>query len=200
MAQLYTTNNNINIATIIKNIKHREEVHRAFASLHYAAKGKQAGCVSHIEIPYHIQNNAVMYEETIADWSFQHPWKEVDDSNDIMDHLITCNKLHLHQAWKTSLANGPLKENVGEYALGQGANEILEGGFDPNKSKNIPAVNYWLKHNICCALPPSLICTNLTVDEFKGLIRIQSEMTSSSPSGQHYGHYKAILTDNSICL
>eukprot|EP00957_Ditylum_brightwellii_P044689 3388317-Ditylum_brightwellii.AAC.1 len=25
-------------------------------------------------------------------------------------------------------------------------------------------------------------------------------MTSSSPSGQHYGHYKAILTDDYICL
>eukprot|EP00957_Ditylum_brightwellii_P018284 1377456-Ditylum_brightwellii.AAC.1 len=25
-------------------------------------------------------------------------------------------------------------------------------------------------------------------------------MTSSSQSGRHYGHYKAILTDDSICL
>eukprot|EP00957_Ditylum_brightwellii_P201166 15324361-Ditylum_brightwellii.AAC.1 len=49
MAQLYTTNNNTNIPTITKNIKHREEARGAFASLCYAAKGKQAGCVSHIE-------------------------------------------------------------------------------------------------------------------------------------------------------
>eukprot|EP00957_Ditylum_brightwellii_P203280 15333998-Ditylum_brightwellii.AAC.1 len=80
-----------------------------------------------------------MYEETIAALYFQHPWKEVGDSDDIMDHLITRNKLHLHQAWETPFANGPLKEYVGEYGLGQGANEILEGDFDPNKSKNIPA-------------------------------------------------------------
>eukprot|EP00957_Ditylum_brightwellii_P122785 9363081-Ditylum_brightwellii.AAC.1 len=61
-------------------------------------------------------------------------------------------------------------------------------------------MNYWLKHNICHALPPSSICTNITVDEFKDLIRMQSEMTSFSPSGRHYGHYKAILADDSICL
>eukprot|EP00957_Ditylum_brightwellii_P093954 7154365-Ditylum_brightwellii.AAC.1 len=83
-----------------------------------------------------------MYEETIAALGFQHPWKEVDDSDDIMSCLITCNKLHLHQAWETSFANGPLKEYVGYYGLEQGTTEILEGDFDPNKSKNIPAVNY----------------------------------------------------------
>eukprot|EP00957_Ditylum_brightwellii_P030514 2311283-Ditylum_brightwellii.AAC.1 len=141
-----------------------------------------------------------MYEETIAALCFQYPWKEVDNSDDMMDHLITCNKLYLHQAWETPFANGPLKEYVGEYGLGQGTTEILEGGVYPNKSKNIPAVNYWLKHNIRCALLPSLIRMNLTADEFKDLIRIQSEMTSSSPFGRHYGHYKAILTDDSICL
>eukprot|EP00957_Ditylum_brightwellii_P030690 2325463-Ditylum_brightwellii.AAC.1 len=104
----------------------------------------------------------------------------MDDSDDIMDHLITCNKLHLHQTWETLFVNGPLKEYIGD--------------------KNTPAVNYWLKHKIRCALPPSSIHTNLTVDKFKDLIRIQSEMTRSSPSGQHYDHYKAIFTDNSICL
>eukprot|EP00957_Ditylum_brightwellii_P126048 9609532-Ditylum_brightwellii.AAC.1 len=101
-----------------------------------------------------------MYEETIAALCFQQHWKEVDNSNNIMDHLITCNKLHLHQAWETPFTNGTLKEYLGEYVLEQGANEILEGDFDPNKIKNIPAVNYWLKHNICHALPLSSICMN----------------------------------------
>eukprot|EP00957_Ditylum_brightwellii_P162553 12378648-Ditylum_brightwellii.AAC.1 len=85
-----------------------------------------------------------MYEETIAALGFHHHWKEVDDSDDIMDRLITCNKLHLHQTWETPFANGPLKEYIGEYGLGQGANEILEGDFNPNKSENIPDVIYWL--------------------------------------------------------
>eukprot|EP00957_Ditylum_brightwellii_P164080 12492994-Ditylum_brightwellii.AAC.1 len=29
---------------------------------------------------------------------------------------------------------------------------------------------------------------------------MQSEMTSSSLPGRHYGHYKVILVDDSICL
>eukprot|EP00957_Ditylum_brightwellii_P062561 4747755-Ditylum_brightwellii.AAC.1 len=43
LAQLYITNKNANVASIIKNIRHREEVRSSFASLRYAAKGKQAG-------------------------------------------------------------------------------------------------------------------------------------------------------------
>eukprot|EP00957_Ditylum_brightwellii_P048955 3714846-Ditylum_brightwellii.AAC.1 len=85
MAQLYITNNNTNIAAIIKNIKHREEICGAFASLRYAAKGNQAGCISYITIPDPNQNNAAMYEETITALGFQRPWKDVDDSNDIMN-------------------------------------------------------------------------------------------------------------------
>eukprot|EP00957_Ditylum_brightwellii_P132309 10088514-Ditylum_brightwellii.AAC.2 len=65
-----------------------------------------------------------------------------------MDKLISQSKLHLYQVWKAPFAHGPLKNYVGDYGLGKGVTEIIEGNFDPNRSKNIPAVNYWLKHDI----------------------------------------------------
>eukprot|EP00957_Ditylum_brightwellii_P189942 14460475-Ditylum_brightwellii.AAC.1 len=101
MAQLYITSNTTN--------KHREEDCVSLVLLHYAAKGNQAGCISYIESPDPICNNTAMYEETITALGFQYPWKDIDDSNDIMDRLLTCNKLHLHQAWETPFATGPLK-------------------------------------------------------------------------------------------
>eukprot|EP00957_Ditylum_brightwellii_P010436 789496-Ditylum_brightwellii.AAC.1 len=64
-----------------------------------------------------------------------------------MEKLLSRNKLHLHQAYKTPFASGPLKEYIGKYGLGVGVQEIIEGNFDPNKSKNMPANNYWLKHH-----------------------------------------------------
>eukprot|EP00957_Ditylum_brightwellii_P093413 7113210-Ditylum_brightwellii.AAC.1 len=117
-----------------------------------------------------------------------------------MSKLISCNKLHLHQAWETPFAQGPLKDYIGGYGLGRGSTEIIEGNFDPNKSKNIPVVNYWLKHNIQRVVPPLSVSTELSIKRFKAAVKKQSEMTTSSPSGCHYGHYKAILLDNSICL
>eukprot|EP00957_Ditylum_brightwellii_P040170 3040043-Ditylum_brightwellii.AAC.1 len=65
-----------------------------------------------------------------------------------MAKLLLQNKLHLNQAWDTPYAKGPLREYIGENGLGLGSREILDGHFDPNKSENLPVVNYWLKHNI----------------------------------------------------
>eukprot|EP00957_Ditylum_brightwellii_P087670 6676040-Ditylum_brightwellii.AAC.1 len=117
-----------------------------------------------------------------------------------MEKLLSRNKLNLHQAYETPFASGPLKDYIGEYDLGAGAQEIIEGHFDPNKSKNTPAVNYWLKHHVRRAVPPASVQTNLIVEEFKAAVTKQTEMTSSSPSCRHYGHYKAILTNESICI
>eukprot|EP00957_Ditylum_brightwellii_P197234 15026824-Ditylum_brightwellii.AAC.1 len=58
MAQLYTTSGNTNLTSIIKNIKHREEVHIVFASLRYTAKGHQMGSVSTLKVPEEIHNNS----------------------------------------------------------------------------------------------------------------------------------------------
>eukprot|EP00957_Ditylum_brightwellii_P152768 11628361-Ditylum_brightwellii.AAC.1 len=58
------------------------------------------------------------------------------------------NKLHLHQAWETPCARGAIKDYFGNFGLGQGAQDILNGQFDPNLAENLPALNFWLQHNI----------------------------------------------------
>eukprot|EP00957_Ditylum_brightwellii_P097123 7396728-Ditylum_brightwellii.AAC.1 len=65
-----------------------------------------------------------------------------------MSKLLLRNKLHLNQAWDTPCATGLLRNYIGEYGLGAGAKDIINGNFDPNKSENHPIINYWLKHNI----------------------------------------------------
>eukprot|EP00957_Ditylum_brightwellii_P104210 7937134-Ditylum_brightwellii.AAC.1 len=64
----------------------------------------------------------------------------------------------------------------------------------------MPAVNYWLKHHVRRVVPLASVQTNLTLKEYKAAVTKKSEMTTSSPSGRHYGHYKAVLTDDSICI
>jgi hypothetical protein len=200
LAQLYITNKNTKAASIIKNIRHREEVRSSFASLRYATKGKQAGSVSTVKVPLPTNPIQAMYDKTVKCLKFEHTWKEIDDSDEIMEKLLSKIKLHLHQAYETLFASGPLKDYIGKFGLGVGAQEILKGHFDPNKSKNMPAVSYWLKHHVRRAVPPASVQTNLTVEEFKAAVTKQTEMTSSSPSSRHYGHYKAILTNESICI
>eukprot|EP00957_Ditylum_brightwellii_P084251 6406024-Ditylum_brightwellii.AAC.1 len=104
MAQMYTTSGNTNIATIIKNLQHCKEVWTAFTFLRYAAKGNVANSVSIFKVPDPFCNNSTLYPETLSSLQFQHLLKEIDDSDEIMDKLISQNKLHLHQAWETPFA------------------------------------------------------------------------------------------------
>eukprot|EP00957_Ditylum_brightwellii_P109590 8358315-Ditylum_brightwellii.AAC.1 len=71
-----------------------------------------------------------------------------------MEKLIARNKLHLHQAFDTSFARGPLRDYIGEYGIGQGGKDIINSNFDPNKECHLPAVNHWLRHHIRRVVPP----------------------------------------------
>eukprot|EP00957_Ditylum_brightwellii_P143206 10911596-Ditylum_brightwellii.AAC.1 len=105
-----------------------------------------------------------------------------------MEKLLSKNKLQLHQAYETPFASGSLKDFIGKYGFGAKAQEIIEGNFDHIKSKNIPAVDCWLKHHVRRVVPPASAQTKLTLEEFKDTVTKQSKMILSSPSGCHYGH------------
>eukprot|EP00957_Ditylum_brightwellii_P130411 9948538-Ditylum_brightwellii.AAC.1 len=122
------------------------------------------------------------------------------DEDEVSARLLLRNKLHLHQAWDTPFAHSPLKDYIGDYRIGSGAQDILDGNFDPNVTSSLSAVNYLLKHYVWQMAPLNLIKVDLPLTEYKDLIKLQCKSTSLSPSGRHYGHYRAALTWDSISL
>eukprot|EP00957_Ditylum_brightwellii_P003984 303595-Ditylum_brightwellii.AAC.1 len=93
------------------------------------AKGVQGGVVSTIRVPVPLSHGEAAYHE-------------IDNPDKVMSRLLLCNKLHLNQAYDTPFANGPLHDYVGDDGLSTGATDILNGDFDLNESKNIPAINH----------------------------------------------------------
>eukprot|EP00957_Ditylum_brightwellii_P128235 9779966-Ditylum_brightwellii.AAC.2 len=61
------------------------------------------------------------------------------------------------EAWDTPFAHGPLKDYIGDYGIGSGAQDIPDGNFDLNVATSLPAVNYWLRHHVWTMAPPNLI-------------------------------------------
>eukprot|EP00957_Ditylum_brightwellii_P022327 1685266-Ditylum_brightwellii.AAC.1 len=43
------------------------------------------------------------------------------------------------------------------------------------------------------------IDVSLTIKEFQDVFTAQDESTTSSPSGHHYGHYKAATRSDDLC-
>eukprot|EP00957_Ditylum_brightwellii_P141667 10792907-Ditylum_brightwellii.AAC.1 len=62
MATQLSKQQNTNIATIVKNIRHREEVKHSFKLLQPISKGTQGGTVSSILVPAEPKSSA-MYDE-----------------------------------------------------------------------------------------------------------------------------------------
>lgn len=74
------------------------------------------------------------------------------------------------------------------------ANALLSGTLSPNRSSLIPETVHIL-WSIARPLPvlPATDSSTITDDEFISLNRVVLEDTSTSPSGHHIGHYKAVL-------
>eukprot|EP00957_Ditylum_brightwellii_P061639 4676951-Ditylum_brightwellii.AAC.1 len=187
MATLMKTQEHIDNATIIKNIRYQEEIKHSFKMLCPISKGAQGGVVSTILVPNMLQSPCI-YDDVVSSLQFATKWTSIVDEDEVSVRLLLCKKLHLHQVWDMTCAHGPLKDFIGEYGMGSGANNILDGNFDPNMASSLPAVNYWLKHHIRRVEPPNLIKIDLTLTEHIDLVKSQCESTSSSPSGRHYGH------------
>eukprot|EP00957_Ditylum_brightwellii_P187330 14267500-Ditylum_brightwellii.AAC.1 len=79
----------------------------------------------------------MMYSGVIDFLKFDTPWKEIDDQDEVMSHLLLQNKLHSHQVFNILLALGPLKDYMGEHEMGVGAREILDGRCNPNVEANL---------------------------------------------------------------
>eukprot|EP00957_Ditylum_brightwellii_P118075 9004856-Ditylum_brightwellii.AAC.1 len=81
MARLQILNTNNNIATIIKNIQHREEVKASFKMIRPIVKKEQGGAVSHIKVPAPLESSAT-YAPALENLQIQHAWHIIDDENE----------------------------------------------------------------------------------------------------------------------
>jgi hypothetical protein len=99
------------------------------------------------------------------------------------------NQRHFGQAEGTPFTVAPLAELLSWEGDTEAAELILRGEYTNAEFDDITQL--LLKH---CQSVSDLdaIKPELTLDEFTGKLRIWRESTSTSPSGRHLGHYKAV--------
>eukprot|EP00957_Ditylum_brightwellii_P016425 1235328-Ditylum_brightwellii.AAC.1 len=79
-AQLNITGNQTDTATIIKNIRHQEEIKQSFRMMRPISKGKQGGTVSSILVLDEL-NNMALCEGVTDDLGFRPAWVSLDDED-----------------------------------------------------------------------------------------------------------------------
>eukprot|EP00957_Ditylum_brightwellii_P063170 4795211-Ditylum_brightwellii.AAC.1 len=112
------------LAAVIKNIKHCKEMKLSFKQMKPITKGVTGGVVSKIHVlnPALISSPAV-YDSVIHSLAFE--------KTETHTRLVSRNKLHLHQGFDTPFVQEDMLRYVGKLGTGQGAEDILNGDYDP---------------------------------------------------------------------
>jgi hypothetical protein len=112
------------------------------------------------------------------------------------EKIIERNKIHFSQADGTPFTVSPLTDILGRYGTNQNADEILAGTY-PLETIELPKKGKEAVMKILEKLGENCskdgVDNYLTVEDYKNGYNRWRETTSTSPSGLHLGHEKALF-------
>jgi hypothetical protein len=130
---------------------------------------------------------------------------EVDDSHKA---ILERNQQHFHQADNTPFAGGAkdtvLYDLIGYTGMSKAAKEIVDGKFMTTSGNTCNLLPETEKIIWGLAMPKEIkvlgkkIESEISEEDFIDGFKKWKESTSTSPSGRHLGHYKAIATDQDL--
>ena len=171
-------------ANVLRQMIHAERKRQMFRKLKAMRnpEGYTSG-ITRIEVPVHENQDPKSCTE----------WKTIDIPSEVLLHLQHRNRRHFGQADGTPFTVPPLSEDLGFCADTPEAQALLEGTYDYDQIHD-PIVRLFLKHMTQIeSLGEQLSRVTITEEEMKGKLRVWRESTSTSPSGQHLGHFKALV-------
>jgi hypothetical protein len=127
------------------------------------------------------------------------PWKSITDQAIILQHILAVNVRQYNQAELTPFGSGQLARAVGSLADTSFSKSLLDGSFTSYSCVLDETGKLLSNLAIPLQLAPQNISASLTPDQFVNTYKVVKECTSSSLSGRHVGHYKAVLEDSSLC-
>ena len=127
-------------------------------------------------------------------------WSTVIEAQALFKALTDDGQKHFHQAADTPFVSGPIAEILGPFADNGYSNAILNGTFDLSTLDEMVEVHDIIKgmrypHPTAPTPPIDIMILD---EQFCDAMKHTRERTSSSPSGQHYGHYGTLLRDPNL--
>ena len=166
----------------LRQIQKAEDLDQLFKKLKAVRKSDTRKGVTRIEIPVHPSTDPKTCTE----------WRQIDVPTDILRHLQTRNRAHFGQAHGSPFTASPLIDHLGFRGDGEAADEILNGTYDTTGLDD--HVVLLIQHLQQSAAMDALDTRpTISEQEYVGKLRAWRESTSTSPSGMHLGHYKALI-------
>jgi len=169
-------------AKILRNLKKAEEMKQLFQKLQVLRAVRKNSGITRIEVPTQPESDPKKCTD----------WQVIEVPTEILHHLQNRNRSHFGQAKDTPFTSEPLATELGFTSDTDTANAILDGNY--NASSLTPAVQILIAHlKYCDNIKLHDSSPILGDDEYSEKLKSWRESTSTSPSGLHLGHYKALI-------
>jgi exonuclease III len=167
----------------LRRLRKAEDLKQLFSKLRCIRnQGKHKG-ITRIEIPV----------AQGADPKTCVQWKQIEVPTEILHLLQQRNREHFGQAHGTPFTIPPLYDELGFCGDGPASMSMLDGSYDASQlESNVALLIQHLKQTDEMAAIETH--PTITADEYISKLKIWTESTSTSPSGLHLGHYKALIS------
>ena len=171
-----------------KALKHRISAERTkamYAKLRQCRENPKAG-ITRLDVPS---------DNTTTDYNSCSSWITIDTPAEIEERLLQRNRKHFGQADKTFPTVPPFSEWCDWGASTHTAELILEGEW---QSDELTAMQQSLVNHMKARVALDTIPDTINTEEWISKIRSWPESTTTSPSGFHLGHSKALISSHDL--
>ena len=191
---------NKDLATVIKEMRHREKQKRAWQKISFVTKAKSRGTISRLGIPKGMENRS-----TADMWKFLQnaqnttEWTYIHDTKEIEARLLEWQLHHYNQASSTPFATSEWYNKLNPNILNEeDVYDILRDGLpeDDRLMESSRKLFEEISSNLIPEMPAATV--QFTREKFQTFYKKTKEKTSSSPSGLHMGHWKAAALSTTI--
>jgi hypothetical protein len=179
----------------LKNIKIGEASKRAWQSIKFLrTQSGSTQTLNRIDIPasWPIPISNSTQWNTLENPATCTQWQTITSPTDIEHYIRLRNHGHFGQAQGTPFTELPLRSEINWQADTPTSDDILNGYHQLDTINAIPQCQALL--DTCKAASElDLLPAYITEKEFERKIQIWRETTTTSPSGRHLGHYKALF-------
>ena len=204
-------------AKIVRNTMRAEDIRANFRDIRLAAKPfqTQQGGLKSLMIPSLPQSNSLSDREryNTYDYLINTPetdvrWETILDREEIERYLLAYNQRSFRAAAASPCGHGVVLDQITFTTMSNAATEFMEGLVPPEWHEDNSMLKEFLHsfyaqtHSAQSGEGRRTIRTRIrAIDITKGFGKWR-EATSTSPSGRHLGHYKAIIQDPTLldCL